>query len=134
MALARGRLFVPVVDLCSPGSASSYDQLDDLEPARGRGWLVALDAATGRRLWERRFASAVFGCATAANDVVFTTTFDGRVHALAAADGSPLWSARLRAGINACPAVAGDAVVVGAGAAHPTFDRPVPEIVAFRLG
>ena len=133
MALSAGRVFVPVVDLCAHGSATTYDQLDDVDPASGRGRLVALDASTGRRLWERRFDSAVFGCATVTNDVVFTSTYDGRVHGLSVVDGRTLWSARLRAGINACPAVDADVLVIGAGARHPSFAPALPELVAFRL-
>jgi outer membrane protein assembly factor BamB len=134
MALADGRLFVPVVDLCAHGSAAGYDQLNDLDPTSARGRLVALDAASGRRLWERRFDSAVFGCATVSRDVVFTATYDGRVYGLAAESGRTLWTARARAGINACPAVAGDLLVIGAGADHPSFSRSTPELVAFRVG
>lgn len=133
MALADGRIFVPVVDLCAFGSASGYDLLRDLDPASGRGRLVALDAASGSRIWERRFGSPVFACATVSSDVVFTATYDGRVYALAAVDGRTLWTARLRAGVNACPAVAGDLLVLGAGAPHPSFAKLVPELVAFRL-
>jgi outer membrane protein assembly factor BamB len=133
MALADGRLFVPVVDLCARGSATSYDQLGDLDLGEGRGRMVALDASSGGRLWERRFNSPVFGCATVSRDVVFTATHDGRVYALAADSGRTLWTARARAGVNACPAVAGDMLVLGAGAPHPDFASPRPEVVAFRL-
>jgi outer membrane protein assembly factor BamB len=134
MAVADGRVFVPVVDLCMRGWATGYQSLYRVDVEAGRGRVVALDAATGALLWERRLGSPVFGCATVANDVVFTATYDGRVLALAASDGRELWSARLRAGINACPAVAGDLLVVAAGV--DTLERlphPVPELVAFRL-
>ena len=80
-----------------------------------RGRLVALDAATGHTAWERRLPSPVYGCATVANDVVFTATYDGTVYALAARDGTILWHTRMRAGVNGCPAVVGDLLVVGAG-------------------
>jgi outer membrane protein assembly factor BamB len=83
---------------------------------KGRGALVALDLATGRTLWRRALPAPPFGCATAAADVVFTTTYEGRVRAFAAATGRPLWSAREPAGINACPAAAGNLLVVPAGA------------------
>jgi alcohol dehydrogenase (cytochrome c) len=131
MAYADGRLFVPVVDLCAHGSATSYDDLDRVDPTHGRGRLVALDAATGKRLWERKFGSPVFGCATVADDVVFTSTYDGVVYALDAESGRRLWSYRLRAGINACPAVVGDLLVVGAGAPRPGGPAIAPEVVAF---
>jgi alcohol dehydrogenase (cytochrome c) len=134
MAAADGRVFVPVVDLCMRGSATGYEDLYKVDVERGRGRIVALDAATGRRLWQRRLPSPVFGCATVANDVVFTATYDGRVVALAASDGRTLWSARLRAGINACPAVAGDLLVVAAGVdTLARLPHAIPELVAFRL-
>jgi alcohol dehydrogenase (cytochrome c) len=131
MAYADGRLFVPVVDLCAHGSATSYDDLDRVDPTRGRGRLVALDTTTGKRLWEQTFGSPVFGCATVADDVVFTSTYDGVVYAVAAEGGRRLWSYRLRAGINACPAVVGDLLVVGAGAPRPGGPAIAPEVVAF---
>ncbi|MEA2171408.1 MAG: quinohemoprotein ethanol dehydrogenase [Solirubrobacteraceae bacterium] len=131
MAFADGRLFVPVVDLCGWGSAVDRQELTSLDPSQGRGRLVALDAATGRTLWERQLPSPDFGCATVSNDVVFTSTFDGMVYALATGDGRILWQAQMRAGINACPAVVGDLLLLGAGVRQPNGD--VPELVAFGL-
>ena len=50
MALARGRVFVPVVDLCMQGSSIGYESFSSVDYARrGRGELVALAAATGAR-------------------------------------------------------------------------------------
>ena len=131
MAYADGRLFVPVVDLCTSGSAVGYQSLTSVDPSSGRGRLVALDAATGNRLWERRFASPSFGCATVANDVVFTLTYDGNVYAFATSTGKLLWRAQMRAGVNACPVVVGDELLVGAGVPRPNGVR---EFVAFGLG
>jgi outer membrane protein assembly factor BamB len=131
MAYAEGRLYVPVVDLCGRGSAVSQQKVTSVDPSRGTGRLVALDAATGRTLWERRLPSPNFGCATVANDVVFTSTYDGRLYALSARDGTILWRASMRAGMNACPAVAGDLFLVGAGVRRSTGS--VPELVAFGL-
>jgi outer membrane protein assembly factor BamB len=132
MAYADGRLFVPVVDLCGWGSAVEQQQLTSVDPSRGRGRLVTLDAATGRKLWERRLPAPNFGCATVSNDVVFTSTFDGVLSAFHTADGTLLWRGRLRAGVNACPAVAGDLVLIGAGIRRPAGHPP--EVVAFGLG
>ncbi len=133
MAYADGRLFVPVVDLCVWGSAVARQEVTALDPSRGRGRLVALDAATGRTLWERRFPSPDFGCATVSNDVVFTSTYDGTVYALAVSDGAVLWRAQMQARLNACPAVAGDLLLVGAGVRRPGAAQSVPELVAFGL-
>jgi outer membrane protein assembly factor BamB len=131
MAYAGGRLFVPVVDLCGWGRATASQPLTELEPASGRGRLVALDGSTGRVLWQRRLPSPVFGCATVANDVVFTSTYDGTAYGFAAADGRIVWRARLRAGSNACPAVFGDLVVFGAGIRRP--GGPTPELVGYSI-
>jgi outer membrane protein assembly factor BamB len=79
--------------------------------------------------WERRLPSPSFGCATVANDVVFTSSYDGTVYGLAARDGALLWRTRMRGGINACPAVVGDLLLLGAGIRRP--GGPSPELVAF---
>jgi outer membrane protein assembly factor BamB len=131
MAAADGRVFVPVVDLCAHGSATTAQTLDTVDPVTARGELVALDARTGTPFWTRRFPSALFGCATVANDVVFAPTYDGRLYALATSDGQTLWQTRLRARVNSCPAVAGDLLLAGAGVHR---RGAVPELVAFSLG
>jgi alcohol dehydrogenase (cytochrome c) len=135
MAYADGRLFVPVVDLCFRESAyaTSTAQFLLTDYAKGRGELVALDAATGATLWTRRFPAPDFGCATVANDVVFTATYDGRLYALAADDGRILWRARARAGINSCPAIAAGMLIEGAAAPNPGIGREHDEIAAYAL-
>jgi alcohol dehydrogenase (cytochrome c) len=131
MAYADGRLFVPVVDLCVRGSSVAFQLLDTIDPTKGSGQLVALDADSGKRLWRRSFGSPDFGCATVSNDVVFTSTYDGTVYALSAADGRTLWQGRMRAGINACPAVSGDLLLLGAGVPRPGDAASVRELVAY---
>jgi outer membrane protein assembly factor BamB len=117
MAYAHRRLFVPIIDRCGSGSATSR--------------FVAIDAKTGTTLWGRRLPSPALGCATVANDVVFTATFAGVVYAFSTKHGKLLWHAAMPAGVNACPAVVGDLLVVGAGIRHP--GRVRPEIAAFGL-
>ena len=102
-------------------------------PEKGRGVLMALEAATGRRLWQRALGSAPFACATVSRDVVFVPTFDGRIHALAARTGHELWSDRAPAGINGCPSVSGDTRFVPAGAPHNDFEKLEPQLLAYRL-
>lgn len=116
MAYSEGKLFVPVVDLCMRGSAYGYEPFDRVDVGgRGRGELVALDASTGKRVWTRRLPQPVFSCATAADGVVFTATFDGTMYAFDTRDGTMLWTGRTRAGLNACPALSGDTLLIGAG-------------------
>src|SRR5207244_73338 len=70
MAYAEGKLFVPIVDLCMRGSAYGYEAFEKVDVAgRGRGELVALEAASGKRLWKRSFPQADFACATVADGV-----------------------------------------------------------------
>jgi outer membrane protein assembly factor BamB len=130
MAFANSRVFVPVVDLCMQGSSVGYEPLNQVDPSRGTGELVALDARSGRRLWRRRLPQPNFGCATVSRDVVFTSTFDGTVYGLADRDGSVLWHIRLPAGINACPSIANGTLLVAAGIPFPGRGRP--ELVALR--
>jgi outer membrane protein assembly factor BamB len=133
MAYSDGRVFAPVVDLCMNGSATGYfPNFLSLDYARGRGELVALDAASGRRLWTQRLPSPAFGCATVARDVVLTATYAGVVYAFDTATGRQLWSVHEPAGINACPTVAGNLLLVGAGAA-PLNTAVTPQLVAYRL-
>jgi outer membrane protein assembly factor BamB len=134
MAYDGERLFVPVVDLCMRGSATGYEDLFRVDvAARGTGAVVALDAASGRRLWTKRFPAPAFGCTTVANDVVFVPTYDGRIYALEAGTGRLLWQATARSGINSCPAIAGDTLLVGAGTDYPDRLNAVYELSAFRL-
>ena len=117
MAYAHRRLFVPVVDRCGSGGATSR--------------FVALDAKTGVTIWERRLPSPALGCATIANDVVFTATSAGVIYAFSTKDGRLLWHATLPAGVDACPALVGDLLVVGAGVLKAGRGRP--ELAAFGL-
>ena len=129
MAFADGRLFVPVVDLCAVGSAVTRQPVTAADPSRGRGRLVALEAATGHVLWQAHFSSPSFGCATVSNDVVFTSTYDGTVYGLRADDGKVLWRVRMGAGVNGCPAVVGDLLLVGSGLRR--LGGPLPALVAY---
>jgi outer membrane protein assembly factor BamB len=130
MAYAADTLFVPLVDLCTRGSRYGYEPLEKIDVSgRGRGELVALATASGRRRWRRHFDQPVFGCATVTDGIVFTSTFDGRVYGLDTRNGRILWRTLLPAGINACPAVADDHLLVGAGV--PQRGAHALELVAF---
>lgn len=133
MAYAAGRLFVPVVELCSRESAVTTPSAFARPPAQGKGAVYALDARTGRKLWERRLRSAPFGCATVARDAVVVPTYDGRVTVFSARTGRTLWRSRLPDGINSCPAVGRDLLLVAAGAPYPGIAHPAAELVAYGL-
>ena len=131
MAYASGRVFVPVVDLCGRGSATTSQKVTSIRPNLGHGEFVAIDAATGKVLWNRHLPSVDFGCATAVNDVVFTATYAGLVYAFAAGNGKLLWHAQMPAGINGCPAIDGNLLLVGAGVKRSHSSQPT--LVAFGL-
>ncbi|RKT19412.1 alcohol dehydrogenase (cytochrome c) [Streptomyces sp. 1114.5] len=114
MALSRGRLFVPWVDTPSTLTATGGLQLPDYSV--GRGGLTAADVSTGKVLWKRDLPQMALGAATVANDVVFTSTFDGQVFAFDTATGKTLWCDKTPAGIISFPAISGNTLFVGAGA------------------
>ena len=83
----------------------------------GFGLVVALDAKSGKKLWEKNVGAPVRASPTAAGERVFVLTTEGVVYCLAGADGSEQWNFRgnaERASIlsNASPALEGDVVVV----------------------
>ncbi len=85
--------------------------------ATGYGYVVALDAQSGKKVWEKNVGSPLRASPTAASGKVVVITADGVVYALSAADGQELWNYRglpERSSIlvNASPAMEGDVVVV----------------------
>jgi outer membrane protein assembly factor BamB len=65
-----------------------------LYAASGFGTVVALDPATGKKLWEKNIGVPVRASPTAINDKVFVVTSEGHVFALAGLDGGELWTYR----------------------------------------
>jgi len=95
----------------------------------GFGYVVAFEAKTGKKLWEKNLGSPIRTSPTAAGERVFVVAKEGQVFCLSGSDGAELWSFRgiaERASllINASPAVQGDVVVVP----YPTGD-----LVALRV-
>jgi alcohol dehydrogenase (cytochrome c) len=128
LAEAADRLFVPWVDICFKGSATGL-ATSSPKPAGG---IAAVRPATGAVLWRHRFDDLDSGAATVANDVVFTSTFDGTIYALSTRDGSVLWKTKAPAGVNSFPAVTRTMLIVGAGA--PTRAKHTRnELVAYAL-
>jgi outer membrane protein assembly factor BamB len=97
--------------------------------ATGFGYVFALDAQSGKKLWEKNVGSPIRSSPTAAGGRVFVLSSDGMARALSAADGSELWAHQglvERAALltNASPAVDGDIVMV---------PYPSGELVALRM-
>jgi outer membrane protein assembly factor BamB len=76
------------------------------------GYLVALDAATGRRLW--RFKSGLNESSPLlARGVVYFGTWDGKVYALGVKKHRPLWTAETRDKVKSAVAYSKGLVYVG---------------------
>jgi len=84
--------------------------------ATGFGTIVALDAKSGKKLWEKSLGTPIRSSPTAVDEKVYVVTSEGRFFCLSQQDGAEFWAYRGitdRAGllINASPAVSGDLVV-----------------------
>jgi outer membrane protein assembly factor BamB len=88
-----------------------------LYAATGFGTVVALDPASGKKLWEKSLGVPVRSSPTASADKIVAVTTEGEVYCLNGADGSEAWTFRgqtEKASItfNPSPAIDGDTVVV----------------------
>ena len=131
MAVADGVVYVPVADLPSQWKSRTTG-LGSANFGQGTGELLALDLASGHVLWDTKLAQMPDGDATVANDLVFTTTFDGYLIALKRSNGSVVWTQKLPAFTNAPVAIVGDTLVTAAS--FPGGKGQTTEVVAFRLG
>ena len=91
--------------------------------ASGFGAVIAMDPATGKRLWEKPLGAPVRSSPSAAGDRVFVLTTEGRFYCLSGVDGTEIWSSRglphqASLSLNASPAIDGDIVAVP----YPTGD------------
>ena len=124
------RVFVPVVN--HPVTLVSGEQIEEAS-AENAGELVALNVKDGSLAWKREFPLApAFGATTVSNDVVFATTYDGKIHGYQTGSGNQVWQEELPAGTNAGVTVAGDMLIAGAGVA--SAEGQTPQLVAYRLG
>ena len=131
MAYAANRLFVPWLNFPTHASASGIaGGLGNFKT--GTGGLTAIDAGTGKVLWQNKLPSENFGAATVANNVVFTSTYAGTIYAFDTKTGKTLWTAKAPAGINSFPAVTKDLLIVGAGGPG-NLKNPQYQIVAYSL-
>ncbi len=102
--VADGRVFVSVTDF---GSGL-------------RGGIVALDAATGKKLWEHRVGFSVRNAAAVAGSTVLFVSNDGTVHGVDVATGEGKWTYELaphvpsvQRNIYSSPTIFGDIAYVG---------------------
>ena len=132
MAYSDGVVFVPWIDLCV---TLGVDLNTSPNPPHSQplGGLAAVDAATGRVVWSHRLPYIDSGAATVANNVVFTSTVDGRIYAVSTKTGRVLWSTRAPGGINGFPALTKTMLIVGTGATS-ARKHVTNELIAYSLG
>ncbi|HKY16434.1 MAG TPA: PQQ-binding-like beta-propeller repeat protein [Microthrixaceae bacterium] len=98
---------------------AEFDQAD--------GEVVAIDARTGKVVWDVDVPGDPLGGVTVVNDLVLTALFDGTVLALDRETGEEVWRTEAAGGINGWMAVVDDTIYVPVGHADP------PQLVAYRL-
>jgi outer membrane protein assembly factor BamB len=91
--------------------------------ATGFGTVVAFEAKSGKKLWEKSLNSPLRASPTATAERVFVVTKEGTVVCLSGSDGTELWTftgmgERASILVNTSPAVDGDTVIVP----YPTGD------------
>ncbi|MBS1888912.1 MAG: PQQ-binding-like beta-propeller repeat protein [Actinobacteria bacterium] len=128
MAASKTTLFVPIVN--HPLTVENGETIS--EGSEMSGEMVALDLATGKKVWSQTYEAPAFGAPVAVNDMVFFATFDGILHGLDASTGGEVWSATLPAGSNSGVTASGDSLVLAAGIA--VAEGQTPSLVAYRLG
>ena len=127
LAYSDGVVYVPVVDMTVEYDPTQFIA-SSFNLAAGKGELVALDAATGKTLWVKRLDSLDVGAATVVNDLVFTSTFNGKIYAFNKKTGQQVWTYQAPGGINGWPAVAGDTILFPVGLGKN------PVLLAFKIG
>ena len=129
MAFADGVVYAPIVNI--PVLFKTQED-PSLEIAKGTGEMVALNVGDGSLKWKRDLAQPAYGAATISNDLVFTTTFEGKLIALDRDTGSVVWEKQMPAGTNATVAIVGDTLITAASFPQGKGQQPV--IIAYRLG
>ena len=109
--------------------ASTYTNLTNAgiklgDFTKGTGDIVALNQATGKIVWDHKLNQSPYGAASLTNDVLFTTTFDGKLWALSTKTGKALWSAQLPANTNTPVAIAGNTVITAGSFPFGKVRRP----------
>ena len=113
-AVADDTVYVSTVD--EPIIYSKLTQiLGSGIPHPPAGEIEALNLATGAVEWDTKLPEMALGAATVANDLVFTTLYDGELIALNRTTGAIVYHLQLPTSTNAPLVVAGNTVIVSAG-------------------
>jgi outer membrane protein assembly factor BamB len=85
------------------------------------GEVVAINARTGKHLWDTKVPGDPTGGVTLVNNLVFTATYQGKILALSASNGRIVWQMHAPGGINGWMSIVGDTIVVPVGLANPAI-------------
>jgi outer membrane protein assembly factor BamB/mono/diheme cytochrome c family protein len=129
LAVSDGVVYAPIVNVPVVFHTQTKPEL---QLTKGTGEMVALNVADGTLKWQATFAQPAYGAATVSNDLVFTTTFDGKLIALNKNTGEVVWETQMPAGTNAPVAIVGDTLVTAASFPQAAGQRA--EIIAYRIG
>jgi len=115
-AVAQNILYLTADDGGGYGGGLAADD-GRIYAASGYGTVIALDPATGKRLWEKNIGTPVRVAPTVSSDRIFVLSVEGKLYCLSTIDGAELWVVRglpqqASLGLNASPSVEGDVVVV----------------------
>jgi mono/diheme cytochrome c family protein len=129
LAVSDGVVYAPIVNVPVVFHTQTKPEL---QLTKGTGEMVALNVADGTLKWQATFAQPAYGAATVSNDLVFTTTFDGKLIALNKNTGEVVWETQMPAGTNAPVAIVGDTLVTAAS--FPQAAGQKAELIAYRIG
>jgi outer membrane protein assembly factor BamB len=80
---------------------------------------VALNARSGRKLWDTRVPGDPTGGITIVNNLVLTATLQGSIVALSRSSGKIVWQMQAPGGIDGWMSVAGRTIIVPVGLSNP---------------
>lgn len=135
MAVADSSVYVATVDLKL--QFTNVDQVNGVVPKKvvETGEIEALNLNTGNVEWDTKVSDLPLGATTVANDLVFTTLYNGDLIALDRATGAVVYRSKLPASTNAALAIAGNTIIIPAGAPETKSKAAmIPQVVAYRLG
>lgn len=117
-ASAHGVVYVATLnapDTLSPDQTAYFGGETGTMP----GEVVAIDARTGKKIWDTAVPGDPTGGATLVNDLVLTATLQGTIVALSSSTGRIVWQLKAPGGVDGWMSVVGKTIVVPVGFAKP---------------
>lgn len=86
---------------------------DTLYLSSSYGTILALDAATGDKLWVYTAGEKIWTTPVISEGVVYTGSYDGKFHAISSNNGTGLWQIKLPTAVSSSPAIWKNTVIFG---------------------